>query len=252
MKRISFYLLLLLFCTALSSCNKELLENPTTEIPDLEKATDRVSFHLDGQTYTFTNRYGSSITYKPVNIKAYAAPIANGKLAYHSSDRYWYGASDLTALLVRYDFSSGQAAGDFRITFSKIFKDSQMDSGSPLLSLEPPHAVIKLGPYRFSVDHEQANTQDGVFIELSNKEIPGRLISGIPGSPVSSAPSLDSLIQHKSSFELTKLEALEDGRYLIEAQFSLQLFDAVGKAHQLTGGFLSMKILSPPILKAFR
>ena len=242
MKNIKHYAVLALASISLASCKKNSIEILPEPVPVKVKAyQDSLSFVINEKQYIFNDKYTAGIGNQAINIKPSSTLNKEGKLAYQTGGYYWYGEKDSTLYSVFYGLKTAQLADRFEILFTKKFKDTQLQSNHPVLVPKDHAGIFKLGKLPFAVDLGKENTMDGISIDLSLSAINEPLGTSIPGFSILVRSGLTKDIQNNSSFEITKVEELKDGLYIIEAKFEVNLFDSNEKLYRLKNGFLRLK-----------
>lgn len=236
MKNLTFYYILPFLLIALSSCDKK--KNEIAPEPVIKKTatSDSISFSMGGQLYAFGQRYKAGTGNSPVNIKSSSTKTSENKLAYETGGLYWYGTPDSTLYAINYGFASKPSGNNLSVYFTKKYKDSELKKGAVLLHPESNSDLLRKTKLPFAVDYGKENTMDGVIIELYDR---GKLLSTtIPGFSILVRSKLKNDIQNNSSFEIIKVEHLQDDRFLIEAKFDANLFDEEEKLYRITNGFI--------------
>lgn len=219
------------------SCKKISTEN-LAQIPGKISYKDSVSFTINEQRYVFDYTYSTGIANRAINVKPSQVIINDGKLAYQTANYYWYGEKDSTLYSVSYSLESKQPGEDFKIWFTKKYKDSQLQRGFQLYAPKNHLEIFKPGKQPFAIDMDKENTTEGVFIDFNGIGISEHLISGIPGFSIIQRSNLNKNIQKDSSFEITKVEKIKDNVYVIEAKFELSLYNINEQLYRAKNGFL--------------
>lgn len=245
MKTLKLYLISTLAFISIASCKK----NNVEVITDPEKAVeykDSISFKINEKQYVFntTTSYGNGN--QQINIKPSPIAIKGRRPAYETGGYYFYGEIDSTLYSVHYELRSEQLTDNFNINFTKKFENSQLNQGLLLLAPTDHLGIFKTGKLSFAVDLEKENTMDGVAIDFKGSGIPEQLSTCIPGFSILVRSSLTKDIQNNSNFEITKVKNLNDGLYLIEAKFAVNLYGESEKLYKLENGFLRMKVHMNP------
>ena len=102
--------------------------------------------------------------------------------------------------------------------------------------------IIKIGKQKFAVDFKKENTTEGVSVEFRSRDHLGTLSTFIPGFSILVKPNLTKNIQDNSTFEIVKIQKVDDIYNMIEAKFSLNLYDENAKLYRLENGFLRFKV----------
>ncbi len=227
----------LVFLLIIASCKKSKVEvEEPTRYTDIQY-TDSVSFSINGKDYMSTDRYSSGWANRQVNIKRSDTLITGRKAEYMIGGFYWYGEKDSTL----YSISAGFVDdAPIKISFHKKFGNNEM-KGNNFLYPSGSSLIFNKGEQPFAVDLNLENTMEGVSIEVYTKELKDLLSTYIPGFSRLTDSKLPRASQEESSFEVTKLQLLENGIYLVEARFEANLFDDQAKMYKLKNGFLRLK-----------
>lgn len=240
---VTLSIVLLLFI----SCTKKEREEVTPVTPTFEPSSvDSASFEIDGKQYVFTQKNRVGIGNRAVNIKASSKVIPGGKLAYETGGYWWYGAPDSTMFAIHYGFPSFPIGSNLDISFHKIFNDAQLTKGSWLSGPDTYTDIFKLGKASFAVDFDKENTMDGILMDFYSKDLRKTLSTKIPGFSIIIRSDLKNDIQDNSKFEVTKLEKLENGRYLYEAVFEVNLFDDEANLYRVKNGYIRFSTVMNP------
>lgn len=219
------------------SCEKINNEN-IAQVPERISYKDSVSFSINDKAYAFDYTYSSGISNRAINVKPSQIIINDGKLAYQTANYYWYGEKDSTLYAVSYALESKRPGEDFKVWFTKKYKDSQLQRGFQLYAPKNHLEIFKTGKQSFAVDLDKENTAEGIAIDFDGTGISSHLSSSIPGSSIVQRSDLKKEIQKNSSFEITKVEKIKDNVYTIEAKFELNLFDIREQLYRVQNGFL--------------
>lgn len=224
----------------LAACKKE-----STDVFPEEQAlayADSLSFEIDGKAYSFDERNSSGFGNSQVNIKPYSDTISGQKWAYRTGNRYWYGENDSTLYYILYELGSQKETGSAKISFSKKFHNDQLRKSKSTLSIPSDHlGILKEGRQTFAVDFGMENTTEGVALEVHLAELPSALTSYRPGFSIVVRPDLDMSMQKNSSFEIIKVQRIDDNLMFVQAKFALNLFDAEGKLYRLENGYAEFR-----------
>jgi hypothetical protein len=241
MKNLSLCLIVVFCWMAMQSCKKGSEEVVPTPVVNTNKPVvykDSVYFTINQTKYVFDQWLGFGAANYPVNIKKSLVKIADRKLAYETGGYYWYGAPDSTLYAAKCILYSN-TLGDFELSFTKKFKDSELVRYMTLLYPQSHEQLFKTGEFGFAVDLGKANTTEGVVLEFYESNLNSLLSSNIPGDSKEGSDAKKG-IQHDSSFNVTKVEKTKEGMYIIEARFELNLFDKNGHLYRLKDGFLKV------------
>ncbi|NEU07092.1 hypothetical protein GZH53_02095 [Flavihumibacter sp. R14] len=236
MKSVNVYSLLVVLILA-SSCKKTVSELT----PEPISFKDSVSFIMNGTKYSFTERNTNGIGNRQVNIKPYAALLSDRDWEYETGGFYWYGDKDSTLYDTFYGFHSRKDYDTFQISFSKKFHNNQLRKSYSTLFVPADNSdLFKLGEQHFAVDLNLENTMDGISVEF-HQPFKATMTSYIPGFSILINTNLPKTIQDDSRFEITQVKRLDDKYYLIEAKFTVNLFDENAQPYRLENGFLRIK-----------
>ena len=244
MKYLKIYFLLLALIS-IAACK----ENSSDPTQNPAVYTDSVSFVINGKEYVCNQRNTSGIGNRQVNVKPSPTLINGQDPEYYTGGIYWYGEKDSTLYDAFYKFRSEIEKNNFQVSFSKKFGNNQLRKSFTFFIPMDNSALFIQGKQSFAVDLNMENTMDGVSIEANLSGLP-ELSSYIPGFSILLRTSLDKTIQNNSTFEITKIQKLDDKQMLIEAKFELNLFDKDGKLYRLQKGFLRFKTVTK-IVSAF-
>lgn len=234
MKILSYLFLLVLF----ASCKKD------SPIPDANSTkntiiyTDSVSFVVNGRKYSFEPRHMVGMGNRQFNLKPYPTPIEGRRVA-RRSEFYWYGAADSILYSAHYNFETWPELSEVNFLFTKKYRSDQLKKDVFLVP-DDNSELLKVGKQTFAVDLEQEATLDGIAIEARLSGIEHSLTSYIPNYYFWLPVILKKDIQDNSIFEITKVQKLDNDKYLVEATFELNLFDKDSKAYRLEKGFLRL------------
>jgi hypothetical protein len=237
MKSINIYFLFAALIL-ISSCKK----NTSGIVP--EKALiyrDSVSFFINGKNHISNQKNLAGIGNRQINIKPYATLLSNQDWEYNTGGYYWYGEKDSTLYDTFYGFTSEKDYTAIKISFSKKYHNNQLKKSPTMLVPADNSSIFKVGPQSFAVDLNLENTMDGISVVVRDQDLREELSSYIPGFSVVIRTSLTKDIQDNSTFEITKVQKLDDKLYLVEAEFAVNLFDKNGKLYRLEKGFLRLK-----------
>lgn len=219
------------------SC-KKIDNEDTAQVPERLSYKDSVSFSLNDQPYVFDYTYSSGIANRAINVKPYDVIISDGKLAYQTANHYWYGEKDSTLYSVSYSLESKKPGDDFKIWFTKKYKDTQLQRGFQLYAPKNHLEMFNVGKQAFAIDLDKENTTEGIAIDFESIGIATHLSTGVPGYPIVQRLDLKKDVQKNSTFEITKVEKIKNNIYCIEAKFELNLFDSREQVYRVKNGFL--------------
>ncbi|MDB5121647.1 MAG: hypothetical protein JWN56_2865 [Sphingobacteriales bacterium] len=235
MRHISISILLFFFIS--TSCKKTIV-NIETPV----RYTDSVSFSINGKNYVCNERHTSGAGNRQMNIKPSDTVITGRRWQYETGNFYWYGEKDSTLYSINEGFraESTQGYASIDIEFNRKYGNNQLKRNYLLEPMENS-LIFNKGKQPFAVDLNLENTMEGVSIEVYNKEAAGLLSTYIPGFSILINTKLPKSIQDDSSFQVTKIQLLENDIYLVEARFEVNLFDEKAKLYKLKNGFLRIK-----------
>ncbi len=253
MKNLTPYYFIFAFLIALCSCKKQQKEVVPAPAASVTKNpvsySDSISFSIGSQLYVFGSRYKAGISNRAIDVKPSPTKIPGGKLAEETGGFYWYGVPDSTLYSVFYGFPSVVSGNELDVSFTKRYKDGVLTRQGALLVADNHLDIIKKGKQSFAVDYDKENTMDGIVIELYKQ---GKfLTTAIPGSSILVRSNLKNDIQNNSSFEITKVEQIQDDRYVVEARFDVNLFDEDAKLYRAANGFLRFTTNMNPTKNGF-
>lgn len=226
----------LIFCLLLSckkSANEQIVAKPVIPGIDSLALKDSVRFTLNENTYTITNGSSGSMEF--------GNNVADRKIDSIVHSGYYYsGSKDSTQFYSKYDITRDQISRNdsiygLSVIFIKKFGNGQLVKGPGIQMPANKSALYLLGNYPYATDFQRENNQDGAGIELLTKA--GVWYSYNP-TMYGLTTTLGADIQKNSKFELVKYKKLSNGSYLIEARFSLNLFDKNEKSVRLDNGYL--------------
>ena len=233
----NFILYLLLILVSSTACKKNNTE-PEPKLPEMPVYTDSAAFVINGKQYSFTNRNGQGIGNRSVNLKPFSTPLSDRKLARYSNGLYWYGEQDSVLYSTQFNYNADHV-GDVKFWFTKKYAKTAMNLEGSMWTPPSNSELFRLGKLPFAIDMERNATLDGIAIDISIKDLPSAVSSYIPGPWVLTSPTLSLEIQNNSTFEITKVIKLDD-KYLVEAQFEMNVFDRTEKLYRVEKGFLRL------------
>ena len=243
--KITHYSLIALIIICASSCKKntsETLHETKTEVI----LKDSVSFIVNNTQYVFNEKNTFGVSNRAVNIKPSKTLIKDGKLGIETGGVYWYGTKDSTMYSVFQRLGSNKLGEEFGISFNKRFSDNQLHKSAALLVPKDNAEIFRLGKIPFAVDLDKENTMDGISIDFRAPGLTKNLSTVIPGFSILVRSGLKKDIQDNSSFEITKIEKIQDSTYLLEAKFELNLFNTDEQLYRVKNGFLRLRVNMVP------
>jgi hypothetical protein len=234
MKIINNYFLTIILICVLMSCKKTDLK-PIAE----QKITDSISFSMDRTSYTFNQTNLVGIVNRQINIKPFSEAIAGRDYAYETAGKFWYGTPDSTMYAAQFGLISDTNPGSLEITFNKKYRTSDLTKSLIVKAPKDQSEIFKPGKLPFAIDYDKENTREGVVMEFYVK---GRsLTTKKPGFSIYiQSHRMD--VQDDSSFEILKVDHIGGDQYLMEARFTLNLFDAEENLYRVENGFLRKNI----------
>ncbi|AKQ47318.1 hypothetical protein TH63_19390 [Rufibacter radiotolerans] len=232
---LSFFAFLFLF----TSCQEDLDDLEVKARPaNLESLSDSCSYRLNGKLYTLNKRIGEG--------------FQNAEVKLDSITHKGHPDSVLYSTL----FSLGSPRREYLdIRFIKKYGKNQMTKPDMFL-MHPGNKsdLYAKGQHPYAVDYTRFNTQNGIAIEVWNPGYP-YLTSHLPWSK-NWLTTIGYDCQSNSSFEITRLQRLRNGNFLMEAKFSVNLYsyDASGNTppgekpievatlHRIENGFIRLQV----------
>lgn len=223
----------------LAACKKEnpVIEptEPTpVEKPDpLELLRDSVSYVLDGKLMVQTETLGRGLINAKTNVKLDSLV---------KQKEYISGDQDSVMFGRFFKFTDGNRNG-ITLSFVKKYNKNQAQPASNQTSLFMPLNKLDLfsvGERKFALDFSRNNSQNGVVFELSRDNY-GLQTNGY--SSLVYHALLKPELQKQSKFEITNLQKLKSGKYLLEAKFNASVYRGDGtNIKKIESGFMRVKI----------
>jgi hypothetical protein len=229
-------ILLISFVFCLISCNKKNVDL-TNNVPDpqtsISSISDSCCYTIDGMQFICDK------------------PNSDGRGNAHASFDITINNWDTDTLQYRTMFGfykasnpSAQNDGGLIIHFVKKYPKNLLIK--PILGIMAPVTDTPLyvkGIRNYAVDFDRFNSQNGIALEVINRtgtssEI---LLTYIYVSPFS-ATKLNNDCQNNSQFEILNVYKGPDGRRIIEAKFTANLFDKYEKLKRLENGYMRFHI----------
>jgi hypothetical protein len=238
MKNIIYCAVLTFTFCLLFSCKKASLTqtggNPVGIKIDSLTLKDSVAFNLNEQNaHIITN--GSS------GSSVFGNSQANRKIDSIIHQSYYYsGNKDSTLYYSKLNIFSEHinpidSIYGLSVFFIKKFGNNQLIKGSGIQIPVNPSVLYPPGTFQYATDYQRENNQNGIAIEIATKA--GTLYSYNP-TLFGLKTTLTGDIQKNSSFQLINCKKLSNGSYLIEAKFSLNVFDKNEKSIKIENGYL--------------
>ena len=182
---------------------------------------------------------------KQFNLKPSTTAIPGRRVA-RENGLYWYGPIDSTLYSAHYGLnswggsSSGKKSADIEFIFTKQYKNDQLRKDIHLFVPANNSDLLKVGKQGFAVDWAQEAAFEGVAMEVHISGVQGLLSTYIPEFSDWRPTNLTKSIQNNSVFEINKVEKLDNGMYVVEAMFEMNLYDQEDKLYRLENGFLRL------------
>jgi hypothetical protein len=235
-----YYILPVLLCTLLSCKKSSPVESIDSKPIQSQIAKDSISFSINGKQYSFNNTNSIGIGNCQINIKAFNDAIPGRDYAYNTAGKFWYGDTDSTMYYSVFGMRSNiNQDAILKISFNKKYKTTELVKSFQQLIPKNQSDIFKAGKQSFATDFEKENTREGVVLSLSTQGI--SLSSTKPGFSIY-LQSHKIGIQDNSSFEILRVEHIKDDNYLVEAAFSMNLFDQDEKLYRVEKGFMRKTI----------
>lgn len=226
------------------SCKKDNIQPTKTDTVDIA-ASDSISFKLNDQAFSFTS-FGEAFGYKQINIKPYSTKRQNQIAAYQTGNIWYYGSTD--SLLTHQNISFSGESGHVEIMLSKKYNIGDLIESAVFF----PRKGYKyeLGDQQFMTDLGGKNTTEGIYIKLD----PINLTKLTSQSPLDwkniqwNDATPDNTVQKDSKFTVIKFEKLEDNRFLLEANFEVNMYSEKNKKYRITEGFLRFHGQTKPLI----
>lgn len=202
------------FLLALTSCKK----NNSDELPAIVKAevtpADSASFTINGKLYT------------AINIKSFgsgSAP-ANESVDALTNVVNWVGSPDTVTYFRNYTFTDfTNAEGALNISFVKKYAKAALNqvSTSALYYPTNPIELFTVGQHPYAIDFERERSHNGIAIKTTLAN------GGTSYSQIflGNNTKLTASAQSNSTFQVTSVTKLKNGAYILQANFSVNLFD---------------------------
>lgn len=209
-----------------AACKKDnpLIEQPTTVKEDpLEYATDSISYSIDGTTYNlskFSSFYSSS------NRQPHSKVDSIVKNSYYIS-----GLKDSVLYSRTYGIYNDRNKVD--IIFIKTYAKASMVQA---LILRPKDVMdlFTVGSRNYAIDYGRDNIQNGIALRFSD----GFKTYG--SESFREPPKLSPDAQKYSKFEITSMEKLNSGTYILEAKFNAMVFNENNESKKIENGYLRL------------
>jgi len=222
----------------LAACKKEnpIIEPPVIEKTDpLELLKDSVSYIIDGKQMVQKKSQTRSNSLRNA--------VANVNLdSLVKQKEYTSGDKDSVMFGVGFLFEDGNRNG-IEISFLKKYNKNQAQPETNQTNFFVPKNKLDLfsvGERKFAMDFSRNNSQNGVLFELSGDNY-GLQTNGY--SSLAYHAPLKPELQSQSKFEITNLQKLKSGKYLLEAKFNASVYRADGtNIKKIENGYLRLII----------
>lgn len=223
--------LFVLSAAILVSCEKhelETVQKPVDPQERLASLKDSASYTIDGKRYTcdFSDSFGKG------NAGANRDSITDR----WDADTVMYSSEE--SFSKQADGNSSDD-GAIKVMLIKKYARNQLAPSPSIPALLQPKNFLehyKPGQYRYAMDYQQDNRQNGVI--LSVRQVKGNAIEMLTSQTITSAPNS----QDSSTFEITRLDAIGDGSYLLEAKFTTNVFSANQTQVRVENGYLRFRV----------
>jgi hypothetical protein len=226
--------LLFLFISAaviLVSCDKPELNGPKKDIDPqagLASLKDSASYTIDGKRYTcdVLEGFGSS------NDKA----NRDSKTGQWDADTVMYSSEKSLGKQRDEDISND---GAVKIKFIKKYAKTHLAPSTSVPAILQPKNIIdhyRLGKYRYAMDYQIDNKQNGVLLSVWKRN--GNGIEDLKSLPITIAPNS----QENSTFEITRFDSVGDGSYLLEAKFTANVYGSSQTPIRVEKGYLRFRV----------
>lgn len=238
MNPIKRFCFILILTTVFFSCKKnaEDIPEPLPEVETIKRIEDSLSFTIDGASYIMSESFGRGVGNTQINLKPYNDVIPGREPAVITGGKYFYGEKDSILYFSNFELASQNGGGSkAELFFTRKFAKKDLQPDFHVMYPKDQSEVIKVGKQSFAEDFEKENTQDGIVLKLS---ILGKsLTSSVPGFSILKQSHMKN-IQQNSIFEITKVEKVRDDVFVLEAKFTMNVFDDQLKLYRLENGYL--------------
>jgi hypothetical protein len=232
---LTFFASLLFF----TSCQEEVDElEVKARQPNLASLNDSCSYQLDGKKYILTGVGGDGIGNAQVRLDSITDKGHPDSVLYWTKFELW-----------------GPRYERIEVSFVRKYGKNQMTKPNVLFYIPTNKSgLYAKGKHPYAVDFGRFNTQNGIAINVSN-----------PGYPYMTSYLTDSRrwlttigydCQSNSSFEVTRLQRLRNGNFLLEARFNANIYSynasvptppgekptEVATLHRIENGFIRLQV----------
>lgn len=224
----------------LAACKKEGpgIEPPVIEKPDpLELLKDSASYIIDGKQMVLRKSQSRSNSLRNALANVKLDSLVKQK-EYTSSDK------DSVMFGVGFPFE-GEGRNGIDISFLKKYNKNQAQPQTNQTIFFVPKDKLDLfsiGERKFAMDFSRNNSQNGIVFELFGDNY-GLQTNGY--SSLAYHVLLKPELQSQSKFEVTNLQKLKSGKYLLEAKFNASVYRGDGtNIKKIEKGYLRL-IINP-------
>ena len=232
------YYFLFALITLIFSCKKDDVEviEPDPDKGEIQQVNDSLSFNIGSEKYVLVRSNSRGIGNRQINLKPFNDKIPGREAAAFTAGKYYYGEIDSTLYCSYFGMvTNTDDRSSAELIFTKKFSLREVHPFSILLIPKDQSQVIKVGKQSFATDFSKENTKDGIVLNLY---INGNsLTSTVPGFSIAMQSQMKD-IQKDSSFEITKVEKVEGDIYMLEAKFTMNVFDEEEKLYRVENGYL--------------
>lgn len=224
----------------LAACKKEtpIIETPTEptslQKPDpLESLKDSMSYSIEGKQIIQTEVMSRGLINAESNVKLDSLV---------KQKEYTSGDKD-SVMFGRFFRFRGAKESGIRISFLKKYNKNQAQPANTQTALFMPLNkldILSIGERKFALDFSRNNSQNGITLELDG-EYYGLQTNGYSSLVYHSL--LKPELQSGSKFEITNLQKLKSGKYLLEAKFNASVYNGNGNnIKKIENGYIRIKI----------
>ncbi|GGI27833.1 hypothetical protein [Pedobacter mendelii] len=224
----------------LAACKKEspIIEPPAIEKTDpLELLKDSISYIIDGKQMVQKKSKSRSNSLRNA--------VANVKLdSLVKQKEYTSGDKDSVMFGVGFLFEDEDRNGIEISLLKKYNKNQAQPQTNQTIFFVPKNKLdlFSVGERKFAMDFNRNNSQNGVVFELFGDNY-GLQTNGY--SSLAYHALLKPELQSQSKFEVTNLQKLKSGKYLLEAKFNASVYRGDGtNIKKIESGYLRL-IINP-------